>query len=40
MVNEKKESLEYADFTIKEFREMKMRLSLGQTLRHNDILKA
>jgi uncharacterized protein (DUF924 family) len=37
---EKKEALEHPDFTIKEFREMKMQPSLERALRHKDILKA
>ena len=38
--DEKKEALEYLDFAIKEFREMKMQPSLERALRHKDILKA
>jgi len=38
--DEKKEALEHLDFTIKEFREMKMQPSLERALRHKDILKA
>ena len=37
---EKKEALEHLDFSIKEFREMKMQPSLERALRHKDILKA
>ena len=37
--DEKKEALEHPDFAIKEFREMKMQLSLERALRHKDILK-
>ncbi len=37
---EKKEALEHLDFTIKEFREMKMQPSLERALRWKDILKA
>ena len=37
---EKKEALEYLDFAIKEFREMKTQPTLERTLRHKDILKA
>jgi tetratricopeptide (TPR) repeat protein len=38
--DEKKEALEYLDFAIKEFREMKMQPSLERALRHKEILKA
>ena len=38
--DEKKEALEHLDFSIKEFREMKMKPSLERALRHKDILKA
>jgi serine/threonine protein kinase/tetratricopeptide (TPR) repeat protein len=38
--DEKKEALEYLDFAINEFREMKMQPSLERALRHKDILKA
>jgi hypothetical protein len=36
----KKEALEHLDFSIKEFREMKMQPSLERALRHKEILKA
>jgi tetratricopeptide (TPR) repeat protein len=38
--DEKAEALEYLDFSIKEFREMKMQPSLERALRRKDILKA
>jgi hypothetical protein len=38
--NEKKEAIEHLDFSIKEFREMKMQPSLERALRHKEILKA
>ena len=38
--NEKKEAVEYLDFCIKEFREMKMQPSLERALRHKELLKA
>jgi len=34
------EALEYLDFAIKEFREVKMKPSLESALRYKDILKA
>jgi tetratricopeptide (TPR) repeat protein len=37
---EKKEALEYLDFAIKEFQDMKMQPSLERALRHKEILKA
>jgi hypothetical protein len=36
---EKKEALEHLDFTIKEFREMKMQTSPERALKRKDILK-
>jgi hypothetical protein len=38
--DEKKDALEHLDFSIKEFREMKMQPSLERALRHKEILKA
>jgi len=38
--DEKKEALEHLDFSINEFREMKMQPSLERALRRKDILKA
>jgi hypothetical protein len=38
--DEKAEALEHLDFSIKEFREMKMQPSLERALRRKDILKA
>jgi serine/threonine protein kinase/tetratricopeptide (TPR) repeat protein len=38
--DEKKEAREYLDFSINEFREMKMQPALERALRHKDILKA
>jgi tetratricopeptide (TPR) repeat protein len=38
--DEKKEALEYLDFAIAEFRDMKMQPSLERALRHKEILKA
>ncbi|HEY96819.1 MAG TPA: hypothetical protein G4O16_01400 [Dehalococcoidia bacterium] len=38
--DEKREALEHLDFSIREFREMKMQPSLEKALRHKDILKA
>jgi serine/threonine protein kinase/tetratricopeptide (TPR) repeat protein len=38
--DKKKEALEHLDFSIKEFREMKMQPSLERALRHKEILKA
>ena len=38
--NERAEAPEHLDFTIKEFRDMKMQPSLERALRHKQILKA
>jgi tetratricopeptide (TPR) repeat protein len=38
--DEKKEALDYLDFAIKEFQDMKMQPSLERALRHKEILKA
>ncbi|HEY94383.1 MAG TPA: hypothetical protein G4O15_05545, partial [Dehalococcoidia bacterium] len=38
--DEKAEAIDHLDFSIKEFREMKMQPSLERALRRKDILKA